>query len=100
MVTLNKNVVIAALARDCEESLLRNIPLIEKLRKEFDWSHVVVIENDSIDKTKEILNKWSVECEGVKIISNDYGTITIPEKSIENPSPTTSFHRIEKTAYN
>ena len=93
---LDKNIVIAALARDCAKALERNIPLIEILRKEFAWSHVIVIENDSNDNTKEILSKWSNNSNDVKIISNDYGTITIPEKNQDNPSPNTSIHRIEK----
>lgn len=96
MASINKNLVIAALARDCGKALERNIPLIETLRKEFTWSYVVVIENDSKDNTKEILNKWSNNSDDVKIISNDFGTNTIPEKSWDNPSPGTSVHRIEK----
>jgi len=93
---INKNVVIAALARDCDKSLVSNIPRIDKLRKEFAWSQVVVIENDSKDNTKEILNTWSTQSEGVKIISNDFGTVTIPQVSSEIPSPNTSSYRIGK----
>jgi hypothetical protein len=51
----NQNIVIAALARDCEDSLRINIPVIEELRTKFLWSQVVVVENDSIDGTKELL---------------------------------------------
>lgn len=94
--SLNKNVVIAALARDCDKSLIRNIPRIERLREEFVWSHVVVIENDSKDNTKKLLNNWSNQSDGVKIISNDFGTVTIPEMNSETPSPNTSLYRIEK----
>jgi len=95
-VSLDKNIVIAALARDCDKSLISNIPRIEKLRREFAWSCVVVIENDSKDKTKEILNIWSRQSAGVEVISKDFGTITIPQKSGVIPSPTTSLCRIEK----
>jgi hypothetical protein len=76
-----KNLLIAALARNCEDSLKVNIPLIEKLRAQFTWSEVVVVENDSIDGTKDLLNDWKINCTNVTIISNDYGTKTIPDKS-------------------
>lgn len=95
---LEKSVLIAALARDCNKSVLRNIPKIEKLRKEFKESHVVIIENDSKDGTKETLKRWEKESIGVEAIMNDYGTITIPEQSKGIKNPGTSMHRISKMA--
>ena len=95
---LEKSVLIAALARDCNNSILRNIPKIEKLRKEFKESHVVIIENDSKDGTKETLKRWEKESIGVEAIMNDYGTITIPEQSKDIKNPGTSMHRISKMA--
>lgn len=93
---IDKNIVIAALARDCEKSLPMMIELIEQLRLHFVWSHVVVVENDSKDNTKEILFDWETRKPNVKIISKDYGTLTIPLKSAEEVEPLVSFHRIEK----
>jgi len=93
---INKNIVIAALARDCEESLRVNIPLIESFRTQFLSSQVVVIENDSIDKTKELLNDWKLSSNHVAIISNDYETSTIPGKSDLILNPMTSSYRIKK----
>ena len=78
---INKNIIIAALARDCEESLRTNIPLIEELRSHFSWSQVVVVENDSKDGTKGLLNDWKINFNDVTIISKDFGTKTIPDKS-------------------
>lgn len=95
---LEKSVLIAALARDCNNSILRNIPKIEKLRKEFKESHVVIIENDSKDGTKETLKRWEKESIGVEAIMNDYGTVTIPEQSKDIKNPGTSMHRISKMA--
>ena len=91
-----KNLLIAALARDCEDSLRVNIPLIEKLRAQFSWSEVVVIENDSIDGTKDLLNDWKIKSNHVTIISTDYGTKTIPDKSDLIANPMTSVQRIDK----
>lgn len=99
MIKVNKNVVIAALARDCEKPLLNNIPLIEELRARFVWSEVVVVENDSKDKTKQILHDWQSRSENVSIISQDFGTLTIPHKSTGVTSPTTTTYRIEKMAF-
>lgn len=87
---IDKSVVIAALARDCNESLRRNIPRIEQLRSHFRQSLVVVVENDSRDGTKETLKNW----ETVDLIMNDFGTQTIPSGA----GGSTSLHRIEKMA--
>lgn len=93
---ITKNILIAALARNCEDSLKVNIPLIEKFRAQFSWSEVVVVENDSIDGTKDLLNDWKINCTNVTIISNNYGTKTIPDKSDLIVNPMTSVQRIDK----
>jgi hypothetical protein len=95
----NQNIVIAALARDCEDSLRANIPVIEELRTKFLWSQVVVVENDSIDGTKELLNEWKINYDKVNIISKDYGTKTIPDKSDLIINPMTSYQRIDKMVF-
>lgn len=96
---INRNIVIAALARDCEKSLPNMINLIEVLRERFVWSQVVVVENDSKDGTKNVLFDWEERSEGVKILSQDYGTLTIPEQSVDGINPLVSFHRIVKMAF-
>lgn len=95
----NKNIIIAALARDCEDSLRINIPVIEKLRTQISWSQVVVVENDSIDGTKDVLNDWKINSKNVAIISNDYGGKTIPDKSDLIKNPMTSYQRIDKMVF-
>jgi hypothetical protein len=93
---IDKNIVIAALARNCEDSLRTNIPLIEQLRTKFLWSQVVVVENDSEDRTKDLLNDWKTNYRNVAIISNNFGTKTIPDKSDSIKNPMTSYQRIDK----
>lgn len=93
---INKSIIIAALARDCEDSLRTNIPFIEKLRTHFLWSQVVVVENDSQDETKNLLNDWKNNYSGVNIISQDFGTKTIPDRSDLIANPRTCYQRIEK----
>ena len=95
---INKSILIAILARDCNNSIIRNIPRIELLRKEFKESHVIIIENDSKDGTKETLKRWKEKSEGVDTIMNDFGTVTIPRKSEKISNPGSSNYRISKMA--
>lgn len=90
-----KSIVIAALARDCARALENNIPRIESLRRYFSDSYVVVVENDSKDGTKEVLENWKCQSENVFVISQDFHTVTIPEKRGNIKSGTSCF-RIEK----
>ena len=96
MTKIPKSIVIAALARDCEKTLPKIIYLIEQLRERFEWTHVVVVENDSKDKTKEILFDWEKRKNDVKILSQNFGNLTIPLEYKDNVSPLLSFHRIDK----
>jgi hypothetical protein len=91
------SVAICGLVRDCGYRLECNIPLVEKLREFFKKSYVVIVENDSVDNTKIILNKWHLEGKNINIISEDYGNQTIPDK-IKGTTilPAFSRHRIEK----
>lgn len=93
---IDKDIVVAILARDCEKTLVGNIKLVEELRSYFRWSQVVVIENDSKDNTKALLFEWEKSKSGVKIISQDYNSLTIPNKTSDDVNPLVSFFRIEK----
>lgn len=95
---LNYSVAICALARDCESALIHNIPKIEALRKHFRDSAVIVVENDSVDETKAVLDQWSNSSKHITIISQDFNTTTIPSQSSSNLYPGTSLYRIEKMA--
>ncbi len=96
MIKNKKKIVIAALARDCDRNLPKIIKLIDELRSNFVWSEVVVIENDSKDNTKCILLDWEKRNNGIKIISQDFDVLTIPEQSNDGIKPLVSFHRIDK----
>lgn len=58
---IKKTIAIAALARNCEDNLPKNIKRIEKLRSYFSGSDVFVYENNSTDSTKDILREWQEE---------------------------------------
>ena len=66
-----ENIAIAIMARDCAESLNRNIPKLMELAKNFSSTDFCVIENDSRDDTKNILKKWASDCNNVTVISLD-----------------------------
>lgn len=94
----DKVIAIAALARNCAVQLPGNIERIEKLRNFFSRSYVIIVENDSTDGTKEILESWQEKSHNVQVISNDYGTKTIPNKK-GSVVPSMSFSRIEKMVF-
>lgn len=98
MVTLNKSITICMLARDCGSSVRRNIPKIEKLRQLFTTSYVIVVENDSKDDTKIVLEKWKNSSKNIFIISKDTNTVTIPPKRNNLVNPNASLYRNEKMA--
>ena len=58
MEKINGTAIICILARDVEKSLIKNIPKIDSLRDYFQNSWVVAVENDSSDRTKELLFNW------------------------------------------
>ncbi|EKN11147.1 glycosyltransferase family protein [Parabacteroides johnsonii] len=93
---MDSKVIICALARDCADSLTKNIRRIEKLRKYFSVCDILVIENDSKDRTKEILQEWMESSKGVFCEMKDYGTATIPESVAGTVLPSYSKHRISK----
>lgn len=96
---LDKTAAIAILARDCGKALSHNIPKVEQLRSYFKSSLVVVVENDSIDDTKAVLKSWTDKSEGVVVISENYHTKTMPDKTAECPFPGGSRHRMEKMCF-
>ena len=95
---LPKTIVICILARNCETALRNNIPRVERLRKQFTSSDIIVFENDSIDDTKNILSDWAAISDNIYIKSQNFDTITLTEKTKSNPNPGSAISRIEKMA--
>ena len=50
--------IFAGCVRNCERWLTKVLVNIEKYASNFLESHFIFVENDSTDKTKEILRKW------------------------------------------
>lgn len=51
--------IIAGLARDCDQALVYNLLRAERLGEMFQDYKIIIHENDSIDRTKDILTKAS-----------------------------------------
>lgn len=73
----DKRACISMLARDCYASLKINIPKFTDLLSQFaDNSIIQVVENDSVDGTKELLQSWNKAVPAVHIISEDTNQLT------------------------
>lgn len=96
MKMIDKKIAICLLARDSESSLKRNIPKIEKIRKLFRESYVIVIENDSKDNTKQILKEWQTKSTDIYLQMEDTGTKTIPSAKVNGYFPGMTASRMEK----
>lgn len=91
-------IAICSIVRDCEKSLRKNIPVIEKIRPYFKSSVVIVFENDSVDGTKEILTKWAETHEDVYVELTNNMTKTIPSATVNGVNKYFSEARISKMA--
>jgi hypothetical protein len=78
----NSPIAICGLARNCAHKLPSNIKFIEELRSYFKFLQVVVVENDSHDKTRAILDDWSVSSSNVIILDGiKRSTVSISNQS-------------------
>jgi hypothetical protein len=91
----NSSIVICGLARNCAHKLSKNIKFIEELRAYFKFLQVVVVENDSHDKTRAILDDWPVSSSNVIILDGiKRSTVSISDQSNNNVNPYYSLKRI------
>jgi len=95
----NSSIIICGIVRDCEKNLKNNITVIEKLRSFAKESHVVIFENDSKDKTKEILAEWTNSCSNVHILSETYNETTLPDLKGTKSNRFFCEYRIKKMSF-
>jgi hypothetical protein len=67
----DKTAVICILARDCGKELKNNIPRIEALQAGIGKCVVFIVENDSIDDTKGVINEWKQRNEDINYLNCD-----------------------------
>lgn len=92
-----KTIVICSIVRNAEKGLKRNIPVVNKLCRQFKDYRIVVFENDSDDRTKEILAEWqSKDPSNIHIFMENLGIRTIPKPSEVSCNPFFSLKRNEK----
>lgn len=94
----NYNLAVCSIVRDCEKNLRKNIVVIDKIRSYFKESVVIVFENDSIDKTKEVLQHWSKRDKNVFVETQQNQGITIPPNDMEGVNKYFSWFRLSKLA--
>lgn len=92
------NLAICAIVRDCEKNLRNNIVVMDKIRSYFKSSVVVIFENDSKDKTKEVLAGWSSRDKDVFIETSQNHGITIPKRDAGGVNKYFSEFRLSKLA--
>lgn len=96
-VLANSKLIICSIVRNCEKNLTNNIETINKLCDLSSDFQVIVFENDSKDKTKDILRKWSSERSNVHVDLKDLKAgETIPNNTKGSVNPYYSRYRIEK----
>jgi hypothetical protein len=93
--TSDKTLAIAALGRNCAPALGRSIPKIERLRSYFASSMVVVVENDSVDNTRSLLQSWERSAGNVVILDGKKPNITKENNEKNQYNPAGGFQRIE-----
>jgi len=87
---------VCGLARNCASKLPANIKFIESLSTYFESTTIVVVENDSKDNTRNILNNWAGSFTSVHLID---GVVPATEKSVETTAnPYYSVKRVSRLA--
>lgn len=92
------HVAICCLARDCRDGLERNLPIISRLQSYTQHTYVFIIENDSLDGTKEYLAEYQKSSPRVFVDSFNSGSKTLLKSTDSGVNPSYSKYRIEKMA--
>jgi hypothetical protein len=95
----NSSIAICGLARNCAHKLSANIKFIEALKTYFKFLQVVVVENDSRDKTRSILDSWSESSSNIAILDGiTKSTALKSDQPDNNVNPYYSYKRISYLA--
>ena len=95
---ISSTIIICGIVRNAEKGLINNIPIINSLCEYFVDYKVIIYENDSLDRTKELLLEWqNKNPEKIHVsINNTDAAQTIPSTVSVNSNPFFSRKRIEK----
>jgi glycosyltransferase involved in cell wall biosynthesis len=67
----DKIICFALLARNCRNELEQNLLRIERIIPYFKETFIIVVENDSTDGTKELLQSWQEKSNNFLVITNN-----------------------------
>lgn len=95
-----KTLVVCGIIRDAEKTIKQNIPVVNQICSHFSEYKIVIYENDSRDRTKEILKQWhKSDRENIYVILEDgESESVIPSCKDVKCNPFFSMQRIEKMA--
>ena len=79
--TIEKELIIAGLARDCAHSLPQLLPQLDQLADRFANHHFILLENDSLDGTKELLKTCAEGRTNWHIENHDHITKRHPKRT-------------------
>lgn len=93
------SIIVCSIVRDAEKGLRHNLSIINRILKNFADFRVFVYENDSKDKTKEILTSWhETDSERIHVSINQTDACKpIPTEKL-SCNPFFSHKRIDKMA--
>lgn len=100
--TDSAKIVVCGIVRDAERGLRKNIPVIDDVLSRFADYRVIMIENDSKDETKGVLQKWMAEDRDrvIALMEDTDASSTIPmARSVDGVNPFFSHKRIDKMAH-
>lgn len=94
-------IVICSIVRNAEQGLNHNIPIINQLCSCFKDYEIIVYENNSTDRTKNILTKWmNWDCNHIHVYMEDIDSQkSIPSAKSVKCNPYFSRKRISKMAF-
>jgi hypothetical protein len=95
----NSSIAICGLACNCANKISENIKFIEELRSYFKFLQVIVVENNSNDSTRAILDNWSISSSNVAILDGvTRSTVSTFDQLNKNVNPYYSLKRISYLA--
>lgn len=98
--TKSKSIIVCGIVRDSEKALKRNKPVINQICSHFSNYKVVIFENDSKDRTQDVLKQWheSDRKNVYVILEHGLNEKVIPSHKEVHCNPFFSTQRIEKMA--
>jgi len=86
----NKKIIICGVCKNIEASIPVTTASIDALKERFEDYRIVIYENNSKDKTKDLLKSWSAKDPKILIISE-----TVSHKKMRSMTKTHTCHRTE-----